>query len=128
MFKYVRDNGGRYEPVIKTIPANTAVSYNVGDALIITSGKAAKATGANKPEYICATTGTGLSEIAVYLVLPGQEYKTTFAANGTSIAVGAKVTIHTDAAQITATTTDGVAEIIEKHGTGAAGTEATVRF
>jgi len=45
-----------------------------------------------------------------------------------SVAIGTAVTIHTDGAQITATTTNGVATITKKLGIGAAGTEALVRF
>mgnify|MGYP003290203906 CR=1 FL=1 len=130
MFKYVRDNGkgGAIAPILKTIPANTATTYHDGDALVISSGKAAKAGATDVPEYVCATEGKGLEEIAAVQVLKGQEYKTTFAANATSVAVGAKVTLHTDSAQVTATTTSGVAEVIEKLGTGASGTEVIVRF
>lgn len=128
MFKYVRDNGGRWEPVTKTITANTGVTYACGDALVITSGKAAKCGATATPEYICATKGSGLSEVAAYQVLKGQEYKVPIYGNGTGLAVGDKVTLHTDAAQVTATTTSGVAEIIEKLGTGASGTEVIVRF
>jgi hypothetical protein len=128
MFKYVRDNGGRFEPVIKTITANTGVTYADGDALVITSGKAAKCGATTKPEYICATKGSGLSEVAAYQVLEGQEYKTTFYGDGTAVAVGAKVTLHTDSAQVTGTTTSGVAEVIKKFGTGASGTEVLIRF
>lgn len=127
MFKYVRDNGGGIL-VTKTIPGNTGVTYACGDALVITSGKAAKCTGTTKPEYICASKGLGLSEVAAYQVLDGQEYKTKFYGDGSAVAVGAKVTIHTDAAQVTGTTTSGVAEVIEKFGSGASGTEVLVRF
>ena len=128
MFKYVRDNGGRIEPVIKTIPANTAVTYADGEAVVISSGKAAKCGATAEPEYICATKGTGLSEVAAYQVLKSQEYKVPIYGDGTGLAVGQKVTLHTDGLQVTATTTSGVAEIIEKLGTGASGTEVIVRF
>ena len=128
MFKYVRDNGGANVPTTKTIPANTAVTYADGDALVITSGKAAKCGATVKPEYICASKGLGLSQVAAYQVLDGQEYKVPIYGDGTALAVGAKVTLHTDSAQVTATTTSGVAEIIEKCGSGASGTEVIVRF
>lgn len=128
MFKYVRDNGGSDCPVTKTIIANTAVTYAPGDALVITSGKAAKCGATVTPEYICAGKGYGISEVAAYQVLKGQEYKVPVYGDGTGVKVGEKVTLHTDAAQVTGTTTSGVAEIIEKLGTGASGSEVIVRF
>lgn len=128
MFKYVRDNGGATSPALKTVTANTAVTYKAGDAIVITSGKAAKATGTTKPEYICVTEATGVDEVACIQVLPGQEYEVPFAADGSALVEGAKVTIHTDGAQITATTTNGIVTIVRKLGTGASGTKAVVRF
>lgn len=128
MFKYVRDNGGSDCPVTKTIPGNTGVTYAPGMALVITSGKAAKCGATASPVYICAGKGLGLSEVAAYQVLKGQEYKVPVYGDGTGLAVGDKVTLHTDGLQVTGTTTSGVAEIIEKLGTGASGSEVIVRF
>ena len=45
-----------------------------------------------------------------------------------NIKPGAKVTIATTFDSVTATTTNGVAEIIEKLGSGASGTEVIVKF
>ena len=56
------------------------------------------------------------------------EWETTFAADASAVTAGSSVTIHTDGAQVTATTTSGVAKILEKHGSGAIGTTVTVTF
>lgn len=111
MFDLYRINNVRaLAPSIKQIPANSALTYNVGEALVITGGKAAKATGTTAPTYICAETGTGLSEVSAYAVDGNTEYKTTVTTGTPTI--GAKYTIHTDSAQITDVTTSGVAEVV----------------
>ena len=69
-----------------------------------------------------------MEPIAVYLITPGMEWETTFAADASAVTAGSSVTIHTDGAQVTATTTSGVAKILEKHGSGAVGTAVTVTF
>ena len=69
-----------------------------------------------------------MEPLPAYLIAPGMEWETTFAADASAVTEGTKVTIHTDGAQVTATATGGVAQILKKHGTGAAGTKATVMF
>ena len=128
MFKYYKDNAREGSPVTKTIPGNTGVTYAPGMALVISSGKAAKCGATATPEYICAGNGLGLSEVAAYQVLKSQEYRVPIYGDGTALAVGDKVTLHTDGLQVTGTTTSGVAEVIEKLGTGASGSEVIIRF
>ena len=53
--------------------------------------------------------------------------ETTFAADATSIKLGDKVTLHTDGLQVTATITNGVAEVVYMDGT-ARGSMCRVRF
>lgn len=120
------DNSQVVAQTTKQIPANTEVDYKVGQALVITSGKAALATGSVEPSHICLQTGSLLSAISAAKVEPNQEYETTLAVDGT-LTVGTKVTIHSDSAQVTATTTDGVAEVISADGT-TSGSRVIVRF
>lgn len=123
MFEFYKvDNAAVCAPTIKQIPANAAVTYAVGDALTITSGKAAKATGSTKPAYICAEKATGADVISAYQVDSNSEYLVGTTSNS-ALTVGAKYTIHTDAAQITSTTNDGVAEVIK-----AVGSKYVVKF
>lgn len=132
MFSFRKSNTKPEVPVIKTMPSTASTSYKIGDALVLTGGALAKATGTTVPQYICACNyeapATGNEDIAVYLITPGHEYDTTFAADASAVTEGSKVTIHTDAAQVTATTTGGVVQILKKHGSGAAGTAVTVVF
>ena len=67
-----------------------------------------------------------MEDIAVYPVYETQEWETTLAVEGT-LTPGTKVTVHTDAAQVTATTASGVAEVISADGS-AIGSNVVVRF
>lgn len=132
MFSFVKANAKPEFPVIKTLPTTASTEYKIGDALILSGGGLVKATGTTKPEYIAAANysapATGMEPLPAYLIAPGMEWETTFAADATAVTEGTKVTIHTDGAQVTATATSGVAQILKKHGTGAAGTKVTVTF
>lgn len=132
MFSFVKSNTKPEVPVIKTLPTTASTSYKIGDALILSAGGLILATGGVKPEYIAAANYTAPAEkmepLPAYLIAPGMEWETTFAADASAVTEGTKVTIHTDGAQVTATSEKGVAQILKKHGTGAAGTKATVTF
>ena len=65
--------------------------------------------------------------IPVLRVLPDMMFETTFQAAATAIKLGDKVTLHTDGLQVTATKTNGVAEVVGMDGT-AAGDRVRVRF
>lgn len=108
-----------------------AITPKVGLALTVTSGKLAVASGAVKPSYICLaeadTAVTAGTVIPVARVLPDEIFETTASAALTSINVGDKVTLSADGMQVTATKTDGVAEIVYIDGT-AVGDTVRVRF
>ena len=129
MFKLCKKNQATI-PVVKEIPA-AAGTYAVGQTLgFNASGLLEQSGGTNVPEYICACATSVASgfAIAVNPVYKDVEYLTTFSADGTSIKAGEKVTISTTFDSVTATKTNGVAEVIEKLGTGATGTEVIVKF
>ena len=95
-----------------------AITPKLGMALIQTSGNLAIATGTNKPTYIsmvekeAACTAGDL--IPVMRVEPGTIFETELSAAGNSLKLGDKVTLHaSNGMQVTATKTDGVAEIVE---------------
>jgi len=125
MFGFHRANNNYAAPTTKQVAANTSVAYEVGDALIMTAGKLAKAGSTDKPEYISAEKATGADELSVYQVESNQEWKTTLSTAGT-LTVGAKVTL-SSATEVTATTTSGVAEVVSVAGS-AVGDEVIVRF
>jgi len=129
MFKLHKKDAGI--PITKEIPA-AAGTYAVGQTLgFDASGYLAQVAGTNVPEYICAaatTVAASGAAIAVNPVYRDVEYRTVFSADGTSVKPGTKLTIATTFDSVTATSTNGVAEVIEKLGTGASGTEVIVKF
>lgn len=134
MFKFLRNNANSNMPAIKMMPTTASTAYAVGDALALASGALVKATGTTKPEFICAAKytapATGMEDIAVYPVYETQEWETELAVapeSSAALAVGDKVTIHTDGAQVTATKTGGVAKIVSISGQ-TVGSAVVVKF
>lgn len=129
MFIPYKTDDGRV-PAWEYLPAS-AITPKVGMALVMTSGKLALASGTNKPAYISMvekeTACTAGDIIPVLRVNPDIIFETTFSAAATSVVPGAKVTLATSGLQVTGTTADGVAEVVELDGT-AAGDKVRVRF
>lgn len=115
-------------PGIEYLPAS-AITPKVGMALTQTTGQLALATGA--PTYIsmCEKDSECTAGDIIPVIRVGKDMilETTFAADATSIKLGDKVTLHTDGLQVTATTTNGVAEVVYMDGT-ASGSMCRVRF
>jgi len=112
--KIKRRNITSIEP-LKELPVTDNEAISIGEALKLTSGKLTKASGTNKPTHIaygaCAA-GTGNS-VPVVDIEPDMEFETQMTANGSSLGIGAKVTLASDGLGVTATTTNGVATITE---------------
>lgn len=129
MFLIHTTDDGRI-PGFEYLPA-AAITPKVGMALVANSGNLAVATGTTKPTYISMAERDGAVTagdlIPVVRVQPDMIFEVPLSAAGTSLKAGQKVTIATDGLQVTATTTDGVAEIVEILGT-AAGDKVRVRF
>lgn len=130
MFLFHTTDDGRI-PGFEYLPA-AAITPKVGMALVAnSSGNLAAATGTTKPTYISmADRGSAVTAgalIPVVRVQPDMIFEVPLSAAGTSLKAGQKVTIATDGLQVTATTTDGVAEIVEILGT-AVGDKVRVRF
>lgn len=130
MFLPYKVDGSCKPQSLDYLPAG-AITPKVGLALYQSSGLLALASGTNKPTYICMTEGPTLTSgdvIPVLRVTEDRVFETEFSASGTSINLGAKVTIASDGLRVTATTTNGVAEVVAKEGTGATGDKVLVRF
>lgn len=112
------------------LPAG-AITPKVGMALTQTNGLLAVAAGTTRPSYIsmmesnAALTSGDL--IPVIHVDDNALYDVTNSAAFTSIKVGDKVTISSDGMQVTATKTDGVAQVANI-GDTPVGSTITVRF
>lgn len=119
-------------PTLKSRPTEeyeiTALeAVTLGEALVLTSGKLTKCGVSATPEYIAMAAGTGVV-IPVIQVMEDDIFETTFAADASAINEGSKVTLHTDGAQVTATTTNGVFYITKKIGDGTSGTKVQGMF
>ena len=129
MFTPHKVDDGRV-PVTEYLPAG-AITPKVGLALYQNAGLLAVVGGTTKPTYIClqeepAAVASG-TVIAVQRVAPDIIYKTESSAATTSVKLGTKVTLTADGTQVTATATDGVAEVVAVDDTAAGGT-VYVRF
>jgi len=113
------------------LPA-AAITPKVGMALKWDSGKLTLCSGTTKPEYISMTERdaalTAGDIIPVLKITPDLVLETVTSADASAVADGSKVTIATDGLRVTATTTSGVAQIVSRDGTGAAGDKVRVRF
>lgn len=105
-------------------------SFAIGEALKFASGKLTKCSGTTTPEYIAmqavASAPAGTT-IPVIRVQPGTVYETELSAAFAAIAKGVKVTIDTAGTGLTATTSSGVAEIVDFDG-AAVGDKVRCRF
>lgn len=130
MFVQVKTDDGHVAPY-EQLPCS-AITPKRGMAMILSSGKLAIATGSAEPEFICveehsAAVSAG-DMVTVVRVDPQTEYETTLSAAGGSLNLGDRVTLHASSGlQVTATTTNGVAEIVYMDGT-ASGDMVRVRF
>lgn len=126
--RHSTDDG--YVPSLEYRPAG-AITPKIGLALVESSGNLVLATGTTKPTYICMTEGasalTAGDIIPVYRIDPSIIFETTFSASAADLKLGQKVTIASDGARVTATTTSGVAEVVYMDGT-ASGSMCRVRF
>ena len=106
------------------------IAISVGMALTMSSGHLVKATGTTKPTYISMTDATVATDgdlVPVIRVDSGIIFETTNTAAMSGVGIGAKVTLHTDGLQVTATTSSGVAEIVSKDAAADAGSGGVVR-
>ena len=126
MFKLTKIEGGRinvFEPLVLKV-GTTAVTSGQG---LVLSGGLLVSAGAGKPAFISLADGAANSEIAVGRVEPNQLYEVEITAAPTSLKIGEKVKLDSGT-KVTATTTDGVAEIVSLNGATAAGDTVIVRF
>ena len=88
-------------------------------ALTLTSGKLAKCTGATRPDYISMYGGTVAAGDVIPCIRVHEEtiFETEWSAANTAAAVGQMVTIDTTGSKATATTTNGVFEVVAFKGT-----------
>lgn len=119
---------GKPDP-FEYMPCTASTVYALGMALKLASGALVKASGTDVPEYIAMEDKAAVAgdKLAVLRVSDDTVYETELSVASASIAIGAKYTIDTTGGMITATTTSGVAEVVDFDGK-AAGDKVRVRF
>lgn len=128
MFNLKKIEGGRinvHEPEMLTVGASDLA---IGTACTVNNGLLVAATGATKPTHVTLAKGEKGKTIPCGRIESNQVYETPVGAAPTSLKVGQKVTISGDGTGVTATTTDGVATIVDLLGAAAAGDFIQVRF
>ena len=125
------NSDGRVPPW-KYLPATGSTKPDIGLALVLSSGKLAKASGTTKPTYICmmeapAAVAAG-TLIPVIEVEPDMIFECKNQASLNGVNVGQAVTIHSDGLQVTGTTSSGVATIVEKTAGSGTGNRTLVKF
>ncbi len=130
MFLIHTTDDGRIPP-FEYMPCS-AIAPKIGQAMVPNaSGQLALATGTTKPAYIsvCERKDAVEAGTIIPVIRVGADiiFETTASAAIASVKPGNKLTIHTDGAQVTATTEGGIAEVVETDGTEA-GSKVRVRF
>ena len=131
MFGLINNENGRaLIPDAVVLQRNPSAAYAAGTALILSGGVAIAATDTKKPQYICCSNNAANdgSELVAYAVPKNARFETTVTAAPASLKVGDKVTLSTDGKGVTATTTDGVAVVVDLMGAKKSGDKIMVMF
>lgn len=111
----IHSTGDNRVPTHHRMPCG-AIVPEVGMAMVLSGGVLAKASGTTRPTHISMHERDTACESGemIYTIRAESDitFETTFAADPAALKVGDKVTVYTDGAQVTATTTSGVAEIV----------------
>ena len=101
-------------PPIEHKPVTESESIALGEALVLSGGKLTKCGATSRPGFVAVGPADADGMVPVIRVQDYMEFETALGvapAEQTTVAVGNKVTLHTDGLQVTATTTSGVATI-----------------
>lgn len=134
MFRLVKIlNAGTNVPELFRLPATAETAYHEGDALVLTSGALTHATATSKPTYVAAAdAAAGVDTVPVYAVTPDMIFEAPLSAAPTGLTVGSVVTLAVNSASaaygVTATTTGGVATVVDLCHATASGDIVRVNF
>lgn len=132
MFRLIKyEQGAINVPEPEYYDAKASEAIERGEALTLTAGALTKCTGGIRPTHIAlgaVSASETEREIAVCRVDNNQQYEVPVSAAPTTLKVGDKVTIATSGTEVTSTTTDGVATIVNLNGAAKTGDRIVVRF
>lgn len=109
--------GNASTPSLEYLEPKAGESFVGGEAVVLSAGVLTKCGASQKPQYIVQGIKTLRGCLPVIRVSSETTYLAALSAKGTALKPGDKVTISADGVDVTATTTDGVAEIVAIHGT-----------
>ena len=124
------ENARQNVPEPEWLPATASEAITEGEALVLSSGKLTKCGATAKPAFVAmkALSATATDRlIPVIRVEENQLYEVPTYADCSAVALGTKVTLHTDAASVTATS-GGACEIVDLIGAAASGDPVVVRL
>lgn len=127
MFSYHQFDHGQTPP-LEYLPGKEGESFAVGEALAMGADGALTKCGAGAaPAYVCMGPAGEFGRVPCSRVDGSIVYDAPLTADGAALHLGDKVTISDDGMGVTATTADGVAEVVRIDGTGV-GDTLGVRF
>lgn len=119
-FNYVARDAVNIPPFENRLLLTNAEAAVLGEGLVLTSGRLTKVGATATPEWISnraqAAEATSVTPLSVIRNQPQYLWETTSTGQIPVSAIGSLYTIHTDGAQITTTTTNGVFEVVETDG------------
>lgn len=131
MFHLIKiENARQNVPEPEWYPATASEAIVEGEALVLSSGKLTKCGASAKPTFVAMKALSASAtdrNIPVIRVEENQLYEVATSADCSAVALGTKVTIHTDAASVTATS-GGACEIVDLLDAAASGDPVIVRF
>ena len=134
MFNVVKIiSSGANVPEICRMPTSSSVNYQVGSALVITSGRLQNATATSMPTYIAAESAEAgeKSTLACYAITPNMIFEVPVSGTPSLSKIGTKVQLGISdgfATSVTLTTTDGVATIVDTRDATKSGEKILVKF
>ena len=128
MFDFYKSDFMGTVPLLR-LPATSAETYEIGEALKVSSGSLTKCGTTDLPEFISAQAKTaGDSDVIIAArVNNATVWLVPLSAAGTSLKIGDRVPLSSSATEVTGTAGTGAAQIVEIHGTQI-GDKVAVRF
>ena len=133
MFRLVKIRNGRgNQPEPEKLGATASETYTLGEALVLSGGALTKCGATAKPTYIAGEDYTapesGAPRVPANPDGGTMIFEVPLPPAPTSLTAGSVVTLSADALGVTATTTSGVATVVDLAGAAASGDKILVRF
>ena len=134
MFKLIKiQNSGVNVPEPMILKKAGGIEVKIGEALLLEDGLLSPCLATTKPTHVAIKSADyGDDYVTVYEVNSNMLFETTVDDDPTSLDIGQRVTVVTDedgcAVKVSATTSSGVATIVDLMGASKIGDKLTVKF